>query len=157
MGVEDGHSTLSAHSLPIDPSCPQTPKDSSDPQLCFPSRVGADWASNASNSAAQSIKTERTWAWSPSQRAGLRASSRHLPLGRKALCCTVSVSLVSLSLLTWVPTLKPGSSVKVNAGGPSPQDPGEQALSHPGVWPDVWQESSSRRMRERRDQRELLE
>ncbi|MXQ93803.1 hypothetical protein E5288_WYG016931 [Bos mutus] len=40
---------------------------------------------------------------------------------------------ISLSLLTWVPTLKPGSSVKVNAGGPSPQDPGEQALSHPGL------------------------
>ena len=37
-----------------------------------------------------------------------------------------------LSLLTWVPTLNPGSSVKVNAGGPSPQDPGEQAPS-PGL------------------------
>lgn len=55
-----------------------------------------------------------------------------------------------LSLLTWVPTLNPGSSVKVNAGGPSPQDPREQApspgreLSHPGAGPGVWQESSSR-------------
>ena len=41
-----------------------------------------------------------------------------------------------LSLLTWVPTLNPGSSVKVIAGGPSPQDPGEQAPSPgPGTEP----------------------
>lgn len=71
---EDGHSTLSAHSLPIDPSCPQTPKDSSDPQLCFQARWGLTGPVMPPTQLHRALKQSELGPGAPPQRSGLWAS-----------------------------------------------------------------------------------